>query len=140
MAAWPVVAADGAVLACCNQDTVDRRPVPEHLWLGRVPDDDWPILHQRIRTSPVLRLVRSVGPAYLDARFGDDGSVGGTYCAGCRGLRPDVRDAARRLGSGVTGLLLEQAAARRRPDPTGLIRRHGCAPYAELVALPGARP
>lgn len=28
MAAWPVVAADGTVLACCNQETVDRRPPP----------------------------------------------------------------------------------------------------------------
>ncbi|KKD02036.1 radical SAM protein, partial [Streptomyces sp. WM6386] len=41
MAAWPVVAFDGTVLACCNQQTVDRRPAPAHLLLGHVAKDDW---------------------------------------------------------------------------------------------------
>ncbi|NEE47514.1 radical SAM protein, partial [Streptomyces sp. SID8455] len=47
MAAWPVVAFDGTVLACCNQDTVDRRPAPAHLDLGHIASDDWGTVRRR---------------------------------------------------------------------------------------------
>ncbi|MEU1128171.1 radical SAM protein, partial [Streptomyces sp. NPDC005899] len=85
MAAWPVVAFDGTVLACCNQDTVDTRPVPGHLRLGHIATDDWASVRRRALESPVLRMIRTVGPAHLAARSGEP-SRGASYCEGCRAL------------------------------------------------------
>ena len=139
MAAWPVVAFDGAVLACCNQQTVDRRPAPAHLLLGHVAEDDWATVRRRSLTSPVLRMVRAVGPAHLYGRYAPGTGECG-YCAGCRSLpdHPDVVAGAVRDGSGPVGELLDRAAARAQTaaGPVDLLRRYGCAPYAELVALP----
>ncbi|TDU03342.1 radical SAM family protein [Streptomyces sp. 846.5] len=141
MAAWPVVAFDGTVLACCNQQTVDRRPAPDHLVLGHIAEDDWGTVRRRSLTSPVLRLVRTVGPAHLYARYGAEPSTTG-YCAGCRSLseHPEVIAGAVRDASGPVGELLDREAARRQAEagPVELMRRHGCAPYADLVALSGA--
>lgn len=143
MAAWPVVTRDGTVTACCNQDAVDRRPVPEHLALGHISSDDWAAVRRRSLSSPVLRLVRSAGPVYLTTRLGeggpDSGSSGSSsYCQTCRqlGERPDVLAAARAFGSGPAGELLDKhaAAVQYAAGPTALLRRHACAPYAHLVA------
>ena len=139
MAAWPVVAFDGAVLACCNQQTVDRRPAPAHLLLGHIAEDDWATVRCRSLSSPVLRMVRAVGPAHLYGRYAPGTGECG-YCAGCRGLQdhPEVVAGAVRDGSGPVGELLDREAARAQADagPVDLLRRYGCAPYAELVALP----
>lgn len=139
MAAWPTVAFDGAVLACCNQRTVDRRPVPDHLLLGHIATDDWATVCRRSLSSPVLRMVRAVGPSHLYDRYAP-GTVEPGYCAGCRGLseRPDVIAGAVRDASGPVGELLDREAARMQADagPAELLRRYGCAPYADLVALP----
>ncbi|MFE9452206.1 radical SAM protein [Streptomyces sp. NPDC006739] len=139
MAAWPVVAFDGAVLACCNQRTVDLRPVPAHLRLGHVAEDDWATVRRRCLASPMLRMIRAVGPSALRDRYLAQGGTAG-YCAGCRGLseQPDVVAGAVREASGPVGELLDQEAARTQADagPVRLLRRYGCAPYAELVALP----
>ena len=145
MAAWPVVASDGTVLACCSQDTVDRRPVPEHLRLGHVDSDDWATVRGRALSSPVLRMIRATGPAHLQARYGNRAGPDVGYCAGCRrlGEHPDVLAAARVVASGTVGELLDQHAARVQFEsgPVAFVRRHGCAPYADLVTLPhGVRP
>lgn len=150
MAAWPVVAFDGAVLACCNQEAVDRRPAPDHLLLGHIATDDWAAVRQRALASPVLRMIRTVGPAYLLAHYGGTPAANAGYCAGCRRLGdfPAAIGAATRIAAGPAGALLDQAAARHQADAgaVALVRRHGCAPYADLVALPvtgalaGARP
>lgn len=146
MAAWPVVAFDGTVLACCNQDVVDRRPAPEHLRLGHLDADDWSTVRDRVAGAPVLRMLRSVGPSYLRARYAaDPGRVPAAgYCAGCRGLadEPGVLAAARAAGRGAAGALLDREAARRQfaAGPVDLVRRHGCAAYAELVDLPTVAP
>lgn len=220
MAAWPVVAADGAVLACCNQSVVDRRPTPAHLLAGHIAQDDWPTVAARIRTAPTLRMIRAVGPVHMLHRFGpgaearpgtgggaepgtvsraaepsagsgagpgtesgavsgagsgvvtragsgtaagtaepsvgfgaEPGTMSGTevpqtgvesplsYCGTCRalGAHPGVLAAVERAASGPAGALLDAYAARRQVEagPVELVRRHGCAPYAELVALPG---
>ncbi|MFJ3231118.1 radical SAM protein [Streptomyces sp. NPDC086787] len=143
MAAWPTVAFDGAVLACCNQVVVDRRPVPEHLSLGHIERDDWAAVRHRSLSSPMLRMVRAVGPAHLRARYTDepDGACGAGYCAGCRSLsaRPEVVAGAARDASGPAGELLDREAARIQAEagPVALLRRYGCAPYAPLVALAG---
>ncbi|MFJ2794688.1 radical SAM protein [Streptomyces sp. NPDC087290] len=140
MAAWPVVAFDGTVLACCNQDTVDRRPVPPHLLLGHVAEDDWSAVRARSLGSPLLRLVRTVGPAHLRRRW-SPGTPAGSYCGDCRLLAglPEVVAAADALASGAVGALLDLTAARRQhaQGPVALVRRHGCAAYAGLVAAPG---
>ncbi|WP_103515445.1 radical SAM protein, partial [Streptomyces sp. SM10] len=93
MAAWPVVAFDGTVLACCNQDTVDRRPAPAHLRLGHLATDDWAAVRRRALESPVLRMIRTVGPAHLAERSGVP-ARGLSYCDGCRALGADSRVAA----------------------------------------------
>ncbi|MFE0465110.1 radical SAM protein [Kitasatospora sp. NPDC058965] len=141
MAAWPVVAFDGTVLACCNQQTVDQRPAPRHLTLGHIARDDWPAVRARSSASPVLRLIRSTGPDHLYARYGAPAAPG--YCAGCRQLgdRPELLSGADRDGAGPVGELLDRTAARLQVEagPVALMRRHGCPPYADLVAL-GGRP
>ncbi|MFG2696860.1 radical SAM/SPASM domain-containing protein [Kitasatospora sp. NPDC048407] len=133
MAAWPTVAPDGTVLACCNQRTVDLRPVPPHLRLGHIAEDDWPAVRRRTLDSPRLRLIRTLGPDQLRARSGADPAEGG-YCAGCRALpaAPGPDDAA---AAGAAGRLLDQlsAARLRAQGPAALLRRYGCAPYAHLV-------
>ncbi|WNI31819.1 radical SAM protein [Streptomyces sp. ITFR-6] len=147
MAAWPVVAFDGTVLACCNQDTVDRRPAPPHLRLGHVAEDGWAAVRAGTLRSPLLRLVRTVGPAHLRARW-SPATPAGSYCGDCRGLsdRPEVVAAADAVAGGAAGALLDLTSARRQHDdgPVALVRRHGCAPYADLVATPdparGPRP
>ncbi|AUG78990.1 radical SAM protein [Kitasatospora sp. MMS16-BH015] len=136
MAAWPVVAPDGAVLACCNQDTVDRRPAPPHLLLGTIDRDDWPTVRRRALDSPALRMLRAVGPGHLYARYGDPADCTG-YCAGCRALpaHPEVLAATERAGRGPVGALLDLHATRtgRAAGPAALVRRFGSPRYAELV-------
>lgn len=140
MAAWPVVAFDGTVLACCNQDTVDHRPVPPHLRLGHAARDDWASVRARTLRSPLLRLVRTVGPAHLRQRWAPDAPAG-SYCGDCRALgdRTEVVAAAGALASGAAGALLDLTAARQQhaQGPVALVRRHGCAAYAGLVVAPG---
>ncbi|MCQ1578905.1 radical SAM protein [Streptomyces parvus] len=136
MAAWPVVAFDGRVLACCNQDTVDRRPAPAHLDLGHIAEDDWATVRHRALESPMLRMLRTVGPAHLAARYGS-GPRPGSYCDGCRALGGDeaVAAGARSVAGGAAGALLDLTAAMRgsREGAQGVVRRHGCAEYAPLV-------
>ncbi|MFB7916694.1 radical SAM protein [Streptomyces sp. NPDC056061] len=139
MAAWPVVAFDGTVLACCNQDTVDRRPAPPHLRLGHVEEDDWAAVRARSLGSPLLRLVRTVGPAHLRSRW-SPGTPAGSYCGDCHrlGELPGVVAAAGAVATGAAGALLDLTAARRQhaQGPEALVRRHGCAAYADLVTAP----
>ncbi len=140
MAAWPVVAFDGRVVACCNQDTVDRRPVPPHLDLGHIAEDDWATVRRRALESPVLRMLRTVGPAHLAARYGS-GPRTGSYCDGCRALGGDeaVAAGAQAVAGGAAGALLDLTAALRgsREGAQGIVRRHGCAAYAPLVVAGG---
>lgn len=68
MAAWPVVAFDGTVVACCNQQAIDG-PTPSHLRLGHTATDGWPAVRARHATDPTLRGIRTLGPRYLDKRF-----------------------------------------------------------------------
>jgi hypothetical protein len=143
MAAWPVVAFDGTVLACCNQEVVDRRPAPEHLTLGHIASDDWPTVRERALGSPVLRMVRTMGPTYLRERHipSEQRNAAPGYCEGCRQLsrHPEVLEGARTAAAGAGGALLDQYAAQlqRRGGVVTLVRRHAPSRYAELVALGG---
>lgn len=128
MAAWPVVAHDGVVVACCNQDTVERRPVPAHLRLGHIDTDDWATVRERSLTSPTLRMIRTTGPR-----------SGKGYCEGCR-LMEARPDALHGLAAGPSGALLDRHAARIQvaAGPVAFLRRHGSARFAHLVAPPHA--
>ncbi|NML51050.1 radical SAM protein [Streptomyces sp. R302] len=141
MAAWPVVAFDGTVLACCNQDVVDRRPAPAHLTLGHLADDDWASVRARTLGSPLLRLVRAMGAPALRERYLPDAGPAASPCAECRGFadRPEATAGAAAGASGAAGALLDLTVARRRADlgPVELVRHYGCAPYAPWV-LPRA--
>ncbi|WP_405014907.1 radical SAM protein [Kitasatospora sp. NBC_01539] len=145
MAAWPTVAFDGTVVACCNQRAVDARPVPAHLLLGHVAEDDWGTVRRRSLTSPVLRMLRVVGPGHLRARYAPDAPDRG-YCATCRTLsdRPAVLAGAARDGAGPVGELLDRHSAQtqRAAGPAAFVRRHGTSAYADLVTLTadGGRP
>jgi hypothetical protein len=133
MAAWPVVAADGTLVACCNQDAVERRPVPAHLRLGHVGTDDWAGVRARLLESPVLRAIRVTGPLYLQPST--------DYCGTCRTLSAGALATARRLAAGTVGELLDRHAAevQVRAGPVAFARRHGVARYAALVAPAGSR-
>ncbi|MCD2468495.1 radical SAM protein [Streptomyces sp. MBT42] len=139
LAAWPVVAFDGTVAACCNQWTVDRRPVPPHLRLGHIAEDDWPTVRERSLDSPVLRMLRAVGPRRLHARYETAPAPAG-YCRSCHALadRPGVLEGAARDAGGRVGELLDRltTAQQRAAGPAALVRRMGCARYAHLVEPP----
>ncbi|MEU9335604.1 radical SAM protein [Streptomyces sp. NPDC048290] len=124
MAAWPVVAFDGTVVACCNQRVVDARPVPDHLRLGHIAADDWPSIRRRCHESPVLRTIRTAG-------------VGS--CADCRHLarRPAALAAARRDGERPAAGAVDALAARlqREAGAEALVQRYGSARHAPLVLL-----
>ncbi|WP_406099325.1 radical SAM protein [Streptomyces sp. NBC_01013] len=126
VAAWPVVAFDGTVTACCNQRVVDARPVPEHLRLGDIAVDDWPRIRRRCQESPVLRTIRTAGVA---------------SCANCRGLarRPEALAAAERAGSRPAAGAMDALGARLQRDAgaSALLRRYGSERYAPLVLLGG---
>ncbi|WP_328674218.1 radical SAM/SPASM domain-containing protein [Streptomyces sp. NBC_00328] len=126
MAAWPTVAFDGTVAACCNQRVVDARPVPEHLRLGHIAQDDWAAIRRRCQASPVLRTIRTAG-------------VGS--CADCRSLarRPAALDAAERSGSRPAAGAMDALGARLQHDAgaASLLRRYGSDRYAPLVLLGG---
>ncbi|MCS0636711.1 radical SAM protein [Streptomyces sp. LP05-1] len=147
MAAWPVVAFDGTVLACCNQDVVDRRPAPAHLRLGHVAGDDWATVRRRALESPVLRMIRTVGPVALRSRYAP-GAPGaavaprtGSSCGDCRALGSGAGPAPEvvAVAGGAAGALLDATAARRAgaAGPVALVRRYGCAAYAPLVVARG---
>ncbi|MEV4231700.1 radical SAM protein, partial [Streptomyces bobili] len=126
MAAWPVVAFDGTVAACCNQRVVDARPLPEHLRLGHIAVDDWPRIRRRCQESPVLRTIRTAG-------------IGS--CASCRTLarRPAALAAAERAGSRPAADAMDVLGARLQRDAGAavLLRRYGSERYAPLVLLGG---
>ena len=136
LAAWPVVAFDGTVLACCNQRLVDTRPVPAHLRLGQIGADGWPTIRERLLGSPILRTIRTSGPLNLQAKLGIPDTCTG-YCDSCRQLsdQPGLAEYAARSAGGPTGALLDQQAGllQQHAGAAALIRRYGSARYAELV-------
>lgn len=90
MAAWPVIAEDGAIVGCCNQRVVDG-PAPSHLSLGHVVGADWPSVKASVLESESLRALRVYGPRYLRFRYGGGLSNDSGYCSTCRSLSQDAR-------------------------------------------------
>jgi pyruvate-formate lyase-activating enzyme len=147
MAAWPVITFDGTVTACCNQDVVDGRPAPALHRLGHIDSDDWATIRTRSLSSPVLRMIRAVGPEYLRDTYLDRAAVrtlaseGSDYCGTCRALGRHPAEVESRFdfAAGPVGAVFDRVAERLQTEagPIDFVRRHGCARYAELVALPG---
>ena len=138
IANWPLVAFDGTIVACCNQDVVDRRPVPAHLRLGHAAEDDWPSIRAAYVRSTLLRGVRLFGPQYVADRFGERAACEG-YCETCFGLPDDEaleRRVAEVLARSTTELLEQQVAGlQREAGPLAYARRFGVARYADLITL-----
>ena len=130
---WPVVAFDGTVTACCNQDVLDARPVPAHLRLGHVSAVTWPEVRRACQSSAALRALRTRGPLQLAHRFG----AVGDYCATCRSLSAAALREAEAGAAGPAARLIEQQAIalQQAAGPAGFARRHGDQSRAGLVLL-----
>lgn len=138
LAAWPVIAPDGTITACCHQAVVDRAPLPAHLRLGHAAVDDWPQIRDRCLNRPLLRAIRLLGPCGT-ARLADEGIGKDGYCPTCWRLSdsPAVARQAAALGARPTTQLIERevTALHARQGPAAFARRYGAARYAELVLL-----
>ncbi|HEU5421327.1 MAG TPA: radical SAM protein [Streptosporangiaceae bacterium] len=148
LAAWPVVGFDGTITACCNQDVLDTRPVPEHLRLGHIASQSWPEVRRRCVSSPVLRALRTRGPRQLAHRLAGPGQppAGATYCGTCRflpGTPAGLRALAAEADQPAARLIEEQALALQlAAGPVSFARRHGDPTRAEqiLSGLAGPPP
>ncbi|APY85286.1 radical SAM protein [Streptomyces alfalfae] len=153
MAAWPVVAFDGTVVACCNQSVVDGLGgrLPGHLRLGHVADDDWPTIRRRLVERPLLRGIRTLGPVHLadtlagaprNAAPSGEGDAG--YCGTCVSALggPDAARAARARLRRTGARVLEHEIGRLVEDggADGFLAGHGVDGYRELARLGAPAP
>lgn len=138
LAAWPIVAFDGTIVACGNDDVVDG-PAPAHLRLGHAGVDTWPGIRARSQASSVLRAIRTFGPEHLVARHGSATITCNGYCQTCRQFSDDPAFVAEVEAYMETpsGKLVEEHVfdLQRHASATGFIRRFGMPRYADLVAL-----
>jgi hypothetical protein len=134
LATWPVVACDGRVVGCCNDEAI-HGATPEHLAIGHAGADDWATLLERHTRSPMLRAIRVTGPTYLAERYGSGKIACDGYCGTCRQLSDDpaipasvarqgVQDSFSRLEGHVATLTNDVFATRHAPPG-----------YAELARL-----
>jgi hypothetical protein len=143
LAAWPLVAFDGTVVACGNDDVVDG-PTPAHLRLGHAGVDGWPAIRARALTSNLLRAIRTFGPEHIAARHGSGTISCDGYCSTCQQFSDDPALVARvdAYMDGPSGALMEERvfAMQRHAGATGFIRRFGMREYADLVTLNAPEP
>ena len=140
LAAWPVIAFDGTITACCNQDVVDGPGRSAHLRLGHIATGSWSEIRRRSMASPALRVLRAVGPRHLGHTAPSAGPMGpAEYCATGQAFDEDSAGQAGLLAfaAGAAGELLDREAGRiqARRGPAGFLRRYGCARHADLVTL-----
>jgi pyruvate-formate lyase-activating enzyme len=138
-ATWPVVAFDGTVFACCNQDVVDHRG-GEHLRLGHTLKHDWAELKSRYLHSSLLRGIRLVGPVHIarhSTRFPAAECDG--YCSTCAKLSAYWDDAEAEVSPLADVLHPEFEAAvtmmQRDRGAVGFASLHGVPEFADLVHL-----
>jgi hypothetical protein len=138
LAAWPLVAFDGTVVACGNEDVVDG-PAPAHLNLGHANVDGWPAIRARSQTSAMLRALRTFGPEYLLGRHGSATIRCDGYCNTCRQFSEDPGFVERVEAYMQTpaGALMEEHvhAMERHTGVTSFLRRFAMGRYADLVTL-----
>jgi hypothetical protein len=137
MAAWPTVAYDGTVVACCSQDVVDG-PAPPHLVLGHAARDDWATIAERCRSRASLRAIRVFGPQELTRRY-EPGCASGGYCSTCVriGERPVVSQGAEKLAATDAFAVIEALVQRTLDDagPQSFARTYGVPEYADMLTL-----
>lgn len=88
MISWPVVAWNGEIVTCCNEDVVDGIHAP-HLQLGHVATDDWATVQERYTRSAMTRALRTFGPLYVNQQYGDGTVPCDGYCTTCHKLPED---------------------------------------------------
>jgi len=135
-AAWPLVAFDGTVVACGNDDVVVG-PAPEHLRLGHIGTDDWATIRARCVNFSMMRAIRLFGPEYLADRLSTRTSVCDGYCATCMKLSPDpaLHQRIAEIMSRRSTVSLEEYVSTMQisAGAVSFARRHGVPRYAELV-------
>ena len=138
LAAWPVVAFNGTIVACGNDDVVDGPP-PPHLRLGHADTDGWPEVKARYLSSPMLRAIRTFGPRYVADRYSAGAVACNGYCSTCHKLSTDpaIEKRVAAVMESPTGTVLEEQvlALQRHAGPEAFMRRFGLPAYAELVNL-----
>lgn len=143
LAAWPLVAFDGTVVACGN-DTVVDGPAPPHLRLGHADVDGWPAVRARTLASNMLRAIRTFGPEHLVERHGSGVIRCDGYCSSCMQIPndPALIDRVETMMDGPNGALMEEhvLALERHAGAIGFIRRFGMPEYADLVSLGAPAP
>lgn len=138
LAAWPLVAFDGTVVACGNDDVVDG-PAPPHLRLGHAGVDGWATIKRRALASSMLRAIRAFGPEYMVDRQGSGVLTCDGYCSTCQLMSSDVLLETRveEMMAGPTARIVEDQILALQQDagPLSFARRYGLAAYADLVSL-----
>ncbi len=135
-AAWPLVAFDGTVVACGNDDVVVG-PAPEHLRLGHIGTDDWSAIRARCVKFSMIRAIRLFGPEYLADHLSERTSACDGYCATCMKLSPDPalhQRVEEMMNRRSTAALEEYVSTMQiNAGAVSFARRHGVPRYAELV-------
>ncbi len=143
LAAWPLVAFDGTVVACGNDDVVDG-PAPAHLRLGHAATDGWPAIRARSLSSSLLRAIRTFGPEYVAARHAGATIRCDGYCSTCQQFSddPGLVSRVQAYMDGPSGRLMEEQvfALQRHSGAAGFIRRFGMSEYSQLVTLGSPAP
>jgi len=138
IAAWPLVAFDGTIVACGNDDVVDG-PAPSHLRLGHADTEGWAEVRARCLTSSMIRAIRTVGPEYVNDRFGSGVVTCSGYCATCMQLStdPEIESRVAEMMARPSARVLEKqvTALQRNAGALSFMRRYGLPEYAELVTL-----
>jgi len=118
-AAWPVVAYDGTIVACCNQDVVNGLRAP-HLILGNAESDSWQQVRRRATESPVLRSIRTFGPIRVAEEHSGSRCAG--YCATCSRLSQnhELHSTAELLLSRPEAALIERMSEGAELDANGI--------------------
>ncbi len=106
---WPVVAYDGTVVTCCNQDVVNGPRAP-HLALGHASTNSWRVIRERVLTSDALRAIRAYGPIEIATQQDTQPCDG--YCLTCSKLpeNPKFKATVAKMASGAGLLLMEHTA------------------------------
>jgi pyruvate-formate lyase-activating enzyme len=136
LAAWPVVAFDGTIVACGNDDVVDG-PAPAHLRLGHADTDSWGEVRARCLRSHMLHALRSFGPEFIAGKYGSGPITCNGYCSTCQQLSSD-EPLLRRVDEMAPALaVLERqiTSLQQESGPAAFIGRYGLARYADLVTL-----
>jgi hypothetical protein len=136
LANWPLVAFDGTIVACGNDDVVDG-PAPAHLRLGHADTHGWPEIRERCVASAMLRSIRTFGPIYTADRHSAVACNG--YCGTCQQLSTDpeieTRVAAAMARPAADFLEQQVQTLERDAGAVSFARRFGMAAYADLVML-----